>query len=45
MTFLEGKEEEPVELVQINMHETNTYRKDLSRLHFDDEPIVKRGNK
>ena len=30
---------EPVEPVQMNIHQSNTYRKDL-RLHFDDEPRV-----
>ena len=38
--FLENKEEEPVELVQMNIYQSNTYRKDLSWLHLDDEPRV-----
>ena len=33
-------EVEPVELVQINIYQSNTYRKELSWLHFDDEPRV-----
>ena len=31
---------EPVQLVQMNIYQTNTYRKDLSWLHFDDELMV-----
>ena len=31
---------EPVEPVQMNIYQSNTYRKDLSWLHFDDEPRV-----
>ena len=31
---------EPVQLVQINIYGSNTYRKDLSRLHFDGEQGV-----
>ena len=31
---------EPVEPVQKNIYQSNTYRKDLSWLHFDDEPRV-----
>ena len=31
-------EVEPVQLVQTNIYQSNTYRKDLSWLHFDDEP-------
>ena len=38
--FRENKEEEPVELVQMNIYQSNTYRKDLSWLHLDDEPRV-----
>ena len=37
---LENKEEEPVEPVQMNIYQNNTYRKDLNWLHFDDEPRV-----
>ena len=33
-------EVEPVEPVQMNIYQSNTYRKDLSWLHFDDEPRV-----
>ena len=32
----------PVKPVQINIYESNTYRKDLSWLHFDDEPWVQK---
>ena len=31
---------EPVEPVQMNIYQRNTYRKDLSWLHFNDEPRV-----
>ena len=30
----------PVEPVLKNIYQINTYRKDLSRPHFDDEPRV-----
>ena len=33
----EYKEEEPVQLVQMKNHRSNTCRKDLSWLHFDDK--------
>ena len=36
-TSLENKEVEPVEPVQMNVYQSNTYIKDLSWLHFDDE--------
>ena len=36
-TSLDKKEVELVEPVQINIYQSNTYRKDLSWLHFDDE--------
>ena len=39
-TSLENKEVEPVELLQMNIYQNNTYRKDLSWLHFDDVPRV-----
>ena len=39
-TFLENKGMEPVEPVQMNIYQSNTYKKDLSWLHFDDEPKV-----
>ena len=35
-----NKEVEPVEPVQMNIYQSNTYRKDLSWLHLDDEPRV-----
>ena len=31
---------EPLEPVQMNIYQTNTCRKDFSRLHFDNEPRV-----
>ena len=31
---------EPVEPVQMNIYQSRTYRKDLSWLHFEDEPRV-----
>ena len=31
---------EPVEPVQMNIYQSNTYKKDLSWLHFDDEQRV-----
>ena len=40
MTFLESKEVEPVKKVQMNIFQSNTYRKELSWLHFIDEPRV-----
>ena len=33
-------EVEPVEPVQMNIYQSNTYRKDLSWLHFDDEARI-----
>ena len=39
-TYLEKKEVEPVEPVLKNIYQSNTYRKDLSWPHFDDEPRV-----
>ena len=39
-TFLENKEVEPVEPVQMNIYQSNACRKDLSWLYFDDEPRV-----
>ena len=35
---LKKKEVEPVEMVQINIYQNNTFRKDLRRPHFDLEP-------
>ena len=40
LTYLENKEVEPVQLVQMNIYQWNTYRKDLSWLHFADEPSI-----
>ena len=37
---LKKKEVEPVEPVQKNIYQSNTYRKDLSWPHFDNEPRV-----
>ena len=34
-------EVEPVEPVQMNIYQSNTYRKDLSWLNFDNEPRVR----
>ena len=34
------KEVEPVETVQMNTYQSNTYRKDLTWLHFEDEPRI-----
>ena len=39
-TSLENKEVEPVESVQMNIYQSNNYRKDLSWLHFNNEPRV-----
>ena len=39
-TSLEKKEVEPVEPVLKNIYQSNTYRKNLSWQHFDDEPRV-----
>ena len=36
----EFTEVEPVKPIQTNIYRSNTYRKDLSWLHFDDEPRV-----
>ena len=33
-------EVEPVEPVQMKIYQSNTYRKHLSSLHFNDEPMV-----
>ena len=35
---------EPVQPVQMNTYESNTYRRDLSWLHADDEPRVRYEN-
>ena len=39
-TYLEKKEVEPVGPVLKNIYQSNTYRKDLSWPHLDDEPRV-----
>ena len=39
-TSLEKKEVEPLEPVLKNIYQSNTYRKDLSWPHFDNEPRV-----
>ena len=39
-TSLEKKEVEPVEPVQVNIHQSDTYRKELSWLCFYNEPRV-----
>ena len=36
-TFHENKEVEPVQQVQMKIYHSNTYRKDFSWSHFDDE--------
>ena len=33
---------EPAELVRMKIYQSNTYRKDFSWLHFDDEPRVRK---
>ena len=35
-----NKEVEPVQPVQMNTYQSTAYRKHLSWLHFDDEPMV-----
>ena len=37
---LENKEVEPVEPVQMNIYQSNNYRKDLSWLHFSNQPRI-----
>ena len=39
-TPLKRNEVEPVEPVQMNIYQSNTCRKDLHLLHFNDEPRV-----
>ena len=39
-TSLKKKEVEPAEPVLKNIYQSNTYRKNLSWSHFDDEPRV-----
>ena len=36
----QNKKVEPVEPVRMNIYQRNTYRNDLSRLHFDNEPRI-----
>ena len=38
--LFENKEVEPVKPVQMNIHQSNTFRKDLSWLLFNDEPRI-----
>ena len=40
LTSFENQEVEPVEPNQTNIYQTNTFRKNVSRLNFDDEPRV-----
>ena len=40
MDLHQNKEAEPVQSVQMNIDQSNFYRKDLSWLHFDNEPRV-----
>ena len=44
-TSLEKKKVEPVEPVPKNIYQSNTYRKDLSWPHFDDEQTVQGNQK
>ena len=37
---LQREQEQPVQPIQINIYQSNTYRKELSWLHFDNEPRV-----
>ena len=37
-TFLQNKDVEQLEPVQMNIYQSNTYTKDLSFLHLKDEP-------
>ena len=39
-TYLENKEVEPVEPVQMNIHQSDTHRKGLTWLYFDNKPRV-----
>ena len=40
-TYHENEEVEPFQPIQMNIYQSNIYRKDLSWLHFDDEPREK----
>ena len=37
---MQSSEVEPVDPVQMNIYQSNTYRKDLNWLHYDDESRV-----
>ena len=39
-TLLKRNKVEPVEPIQMNIYQSNMYRKDLHLLHFDNEPRV-----
>ena len=43
MTSLENKDMTPVEQVQMNVNKSDTYRKDLTWLHLDNDPRVQEG--
>ena len=40
MTFHENRKMEPVWTVQMNIYQSNTYRKDLTSLNVNNEPKV-----
>ena len=40
-TYHENEKVEPFQPIQMNIYQSNIYRKDLSWLHFDDEPREK----
>ena len=40
MDLLQAEEVEPVQVIQMNNYQSDSYRKDLSWLHSDDEPRV-----
>ena len=39
---LKNKEVQPAEPVHLNIYQSNTYRKDLSWLYFNNEPMVQK---
>ena len=41
-SIIENKEMEPAEIVQMNIYQSNTYRKNLSWLYFNNEPWVQK---
>ena len=41
-SIIENKEMEPAETVQMNIYQSNTYRKNLSWLYFNNEPWVQK---